>query len=165
MATSEGAYDRVTNPVELMERTAHSNGWACERTNEDELTLVVVGTWTDYHISLNWRADLESLHLACAFDFKVPDNKLGEIYRLIGQINEQLWLGHFDLWGQEGLVMYRHGLMLNGAVATTQQCEALLRSALEACERYYQSFQFVVWAGKQSQEALVSTMFQTEGQA
>ena len=105
------------------------------------------------------------LHLACAFDFKVPDNRLTEIYKLIAQINEQLWLGHFDLWTQEGLIMFRHGLMLNGALATPPQVEALLKAALEACERYYQAFQFVVWAGKESREALVSTMFHTEGQA
>ena len=165
MATREIGYDRITNPIDLMERTAHSHDWACERSTDDELTLIVAGSWTDYHVSLNWRDDLESLHLACAFDFKVPDNRLGEIYRLIAQINEQLWLGHFDLWTQEGLIMYRHGLMLNGAVATTRQCEALLKSALESCERYYQAFQFVVWAGKESREALVSTMFETEGRA
>jgi hypothetical protein len=55
--------------------------------------------------------------------------------------------------------------MLNGASATTNQCEALLRAAFEACERYYQAFQFVVWAGKDSREALATTMFETEGQA
>jgi hypothetical protein len=83
----------------------------------------------------------------------------------VAQINEQLWLGHFDLWTQEGLVMFRHALLLNGSVATSRQCEAMLQAALEGCERYYQAFQFVVWAGKQSREALVSTMFETEGQA
>jgi hypothetical protein len=165
MATAEVGYERTTNPVDVMERVAHAHDWACERSSDDELTLIVAGTWTDYHVSLNWRDDLETLHLACAFDFKVPDNRLNEIYRLIAQINEQLWLGHFDLWTQEGLIMYRHGLMLNDAVATTRQCEALLKAALEACERYYQAYQFVVWAGKESREALVSTMFQTEGQA
>ena len=91
--------------------------------------------------------------------------RLSEIYRLVAQINEQLWLGHFDLWTQEGLVMYRHALMLNGAIVTPHQCEAMLRAALEACERYYQAFQFVVWAGKESREALVSAMFETEGHA
>ena len=165
MARAEVGMDRITNPVDLMERTAQDNDWACDRASDDELTLIVAGTWTDYHVSVNWREDLESLHMACAFDFKVPDARLGEIYRLIAQINEQLWLGHFDLWTQEGLIMFRHALMLNGNVATTRQCEALLKAALEACERYYQAFQFVVWAGKESREALVSTMFQTEGQA
>ena len=165
MATSETGFDRQFNPVDLIEQVASSHEWACERTNEDELTLNVAGTWADYHVSLNWRNDLESLHIACAFDFKVPDNRLAEVYRLIAQINEQLWLGHFDLWTHEGLIMFRHGLMLNGTIATPSQCEALLRAALEACERYYQAFQFVVWAGKDSRTALTSTMFETHGRA
>ena len=136
-----------------------------DRTSDDELTLVVGGSWTDYHLSLNWRSDLEALHLACAFDFRVPENRIGEMYRLLAQINEQLWIGHFDLWTQEGLVMFRNSLLLNGTFCVPQQCEALLKAALDGCERYYQAFQFVVWAGKESREALVSTMFQTEGQA
>ena len=165
MAIAEMAYERVTNPVDLIEQLAAGHDWSCERTTDDELTMNVAGSWTDYHISLNWRGDLEALHLACAFDFKVPDQRLVEVYRLIAAINEQLWLGHFDLWTQEGLLMFRHGLMLNGALATPPQCEALLRAALEACERYYQAFQYVVWAGKDAKEALASTMFETEGEA
>jgi len=69
------------------------------------------------------------------------------------------------VWTQEGLIMFRHGLMLNGALATAHQCDALLKAAFEACERYFQAFQFVVWAGKESREALASTMFETEGRA
>jgi hypothetical protein len=165
MASAEAGYEHITNPIDIVEQVAHTHDWACDRTGDDEVTLIVAGSWTDYHVSLNWRDDLEALHLACAFDFKVPENRLPEIYRLVAQINEQLWLGHFDLWTQEGLIMFRQGLMLNGALATPRQCEALLKAALEACERYYQAFQFVVWAGKESREALVSTMFHTEGQA
>ena len=165
MATAQAGHLNVINPIDLMERTANEHDWPVERASEDELTLIVAGTWTDYHLSINWREDLESLHVACAFDFKVPDARMNEIYRLLAQINEQLWLGHFDLWAQEGLIMYRQALMVNGSVVTTRQCEALLKAALESCERYYQAFQFVVWAGKESREALVSTMFQTEGQA
>jgi hypothetical protein len=165
MATAELSHERVINPIDLVEQVATSHDWAIDRTGEDELTLIVAGSWSDYHVSLNWRDDLEALHIACAFEFKVPDNRLSEIYKLIAQINEQLWLGHFDYWSQEGLIMFRQALMLNGANAAPPQCEALLRAALEACERYYQAFQFVVWAGRDSREALASTMFETEGQA
>ncbi len=165
MASAEHGYDRVINPIDLVEQLATSNDWGCDRCGDDELTLIVAGTWTDYHVSLNWRGDLEAMHLACAFDFKVPEQRLPEMYRLVATINEQLWLGHFDIWTGEGLIMFRHGLLLNGTVASPRQCEALLTAALEACERYYQAFQFVVWAGKESREALVSTMFETEGQA
>ena len=163
MASAESG--RFNNPLDLVEHIAGKHSWAMDRVGEDELTLTVSGQWTDYHVSLNWRSDLETLHIACAFDSKIPENRLNEVYRLVAQINEQLWLGHFDVWLHEGLIMYRHGLMLNGAVATEGQCEALFKMALEACERYFQAFQFVVWAGKESREALASSMFETEGRA
>ncbi len=165
MATAEFSHSRVNNPIDLVEQIATRNDWACDRSSDDELTLIVAGQWSDYNVSLNWRGDLETLHIASAFDAKIPENRLNEVYRLVAQINEQLWLGHFDVWIQEGLIMFRQGLMLNGALATAGQCEALLRAALEACERYYQAFQFVVWAGKESRDALASTMFETEGRA
>jgi hypothetical protein len=165
MAISEVETMQARNPIDLVDQIANRNDWASDRTTDDELTMQVAGKWTDYHVSLNWRDDLETLHIACAFEAKVPDNRLAEVYKLIAQINEQLWLGHFDVWRDEGLIMYRQGLMLNGALATTGQCEALLHAALEACERYFQAFQFVVWAGKDSRHALSSIMFQTEGHA
>ena len=164
-AVKQPGLDRVTNPVDLIEQISHNNDWNYERQADDELTMVVQGTWSDYHLSLNWRDDLETLHVACAFEFKVPEARLNEVYRLVANINEQLWIGHFDVWTQEGLIMFRHGLLLNEATATTAQCDALIKASLEACERYYQAFQFVVWAGKPSRDALASTMFETEGHA
>jgi hypothetical protein len=165
MATAQFNFDRLTNPLDMVEHIATIHDWAFERSTPDELTLSVSGTWCDYHISLTWRDDLEALHLACAFDFKVSRARLAEIYRLLALINEQLWLGHFDLWKEDGLLLYRHGLLLTGAETQAAQCEALLRAALEACERYYQSFQFVLWAGKSAEEALTATMLETQGQA
>jgi hypothetical protein len=154
-----------SNPVDLIEELAATHDWSTERTADDELTLVVKGQWTDYSVSFNWRDELEALHVACAFDMKAPEARHGELYKLLAQINEKLWIGHFDLWPQDGLIMFRHGLLLNGTAATEAQCAALLRSALDACERYYQAFQFVVWAGKDSREALSASAFQTEGHA
>ena len=62
--------------------------------------------------------------------------------------------------------MFRHALMLSGGVeASGKQCEALLDQALEACERYFSAFQFVVWAGKPAREALSAAMFETSGEA
>jgi hypothetical protein len=49
--------------------------------------------------------------------------------------------------------------------ASNQQCEALLTAAVDACERYFPAFQFVVWAGKSAREALDAAMFDTSGQA
>lgn len=45
------------------------------------------------------------------------------------------------------------------------QVELLLAAALDACERYYQTFQFVVWANRAAEEALACAMFETRGEA
>jgi hypothetical protein len=154
------------NPLEVVERLASSNDWSFERAGEDEITILVAGKWTDYQVSFTWMFDIEALHLACAFDLKVPERCRAEVQQLISLINEQMWVGHFDLWIKDGIVMYRHALVLAGGVeASGRQCEALLSTALDACERYFPAFQFVVWAGKPAREALDAAMFDTAGEA
>jgi hypothetical protein len=156
----------LANPLEVVERVASTNGWSFERAGEDEITILVTGKWTDYQVSYTWMFDIEALHLACAFELKVPERCRAEVQQLISLINEQMWVGHFDLWVQDGLVMYRHALVLSGGVeATGRQCETLLATALDACERYFPAFQFVVWAGKPARESLEAAMFETQGQA
>jgi hypothetical protein len=154
------------NPLEVVEQVAATNGWSFERASDDEVTILVTGKWTDYQVSYTWMFDIEALHLACAFELKVPERCRAEVQQLISLINEQMWVGHFDLWMQDGLVMYRHALVLTGGVtASGRQCETLLGTALDACERYFPAFQFVVWAGKGAREALNAAMFETQGQA
>jgi hypothetical protein len=154
------------NPLDVVERIAATNDWSFERACDDELTLLVRGKWTDYQVSYTWMFDIEALHVACAFELKVPDRCRAEVLALISMINEQMWIGHFDLWTADGIVMYRHALVLAGGVtAAGSQCEALLSAALDACERYFPAYQFVVWAGKPAREALDAAMFETAGEA
>jgi hypothetical protein len=166
MSLIELERDQRNNPLEVVEHMASGNNWPFERSGEDEIALVVTGRWTEYQLSFTWMREIEALHLACAFDMKVPELRLAEVQQLVALINEQLWIGHFDVWMQNGMVMFRHALVLAGGVAASgRQCEAVLASALDACERYYPAFQFVVWAGKSAREAMDSAMFETSGEA
>ena len=166
MSLLEGIIDSGNNPLAVVEDIAADNNWSFERSGEDEVTIVSKGDWTDYQLSFTWMTEIEALHLACAFDMKIPQARRAEVQRLIAAINEQLWIGHFDVWMQNGMVMFRHALVLAGGVAASgRQCEAVLASALDACERYYPAFQFVVWAGKSAREAMDSAMFETSGEA
>jgi hypothetical protein len=158
--------DRDSNPVDVIEHIAALNDWAFERAGDDEITISVAGDWCDYHVSFSWMEDKEAVHLACAFDLKVPEPRKLEVMRLISGVNEQLWIGHFDLWSKEGVIMYRQALLLSGgAEPTSAQIEGLLLTAIEACERYFQAFQFVVWAGRSAPDALATVMFETAGEA
>ena len=166
MSLLELELDRTIHPVDIIEHIAAISDWSFERQDADEISISVKGGWSDYHVSFNWMEEMESLHLACAFDLKVPEARRGELKQLISLINEQLWIGHFDIWSKEGVVLFRNSHLLSGgAEVSPQQCEALLRSATESCDLYYQAFQFVVWAGKSAADALAEVMFETVGQA
>ena len=158
--------DRLEHPLDVVERLASLRDWIFDRAETDEMSVSVSGSWADYHIAFTWIEDVEALHVACAFDLKVPDRRRQEVLQLLSYINEQLWVGHFDLWSSENVVMFRHSLLLTGGAAPTQaQCAMMLKSAVDACERYFQAFQFVIWAGKTAREALDAVLFETEGSA
>jgi len=161
---SEG--ERHSNPVDTIESIAGHREWPFDRSGENEITISVKAGLADYHVSFAWMEDLEAVHLSSAFDLKVTERRQTEVMRLLSLVNEQMWIGHFDLWSQEALVMFRQTLLLSGgAEPTEQQIEGLVSSAIEACERYYQAFQFVVWAGKSASEALETVLFETQGEA
>ena len=158
--------DRSEHPLDVVERLASLRHWIFDRAEADEMSISVAGRWADYDIAFTWIEDVEAMHMACAFDLKVPERRRQEVLQLIASVNEQLWVGHFDLWSTENVVMFRHALLLaGGADPTDGQCETMLRVAVEACERYFQAFQFVIWAGKSAREALDSVLFETEGEA
>lgn len=157
---------RQSNPVDVIELVAATREWAFERPCDDEIAVSVRGTFTDYSVSFSWMESVEALHLGCAFTLKVPPRREGEVLRLLAKINEGLVIGHFDLWPSEGAVMFRHALLLaGGAEPTSEQAERLLGAALESSERYYQAFQYVVWADKSAEEALAAVVFETVGNA
>lgn len=158
--------DRAENPLDVIARIAAHNHWSFDRNEEDEISISVAGGWSEYNIVFTWLAEVEALHVACAFDLKVPAARVSELASLVSLINEQLWIGHFDIWPNDGLIMFRHAILLaGGAELNGDQCQTILASAVRACERYYQAFQFVVSAGKTGPEAIATVMLETQGRA
>ena len=166
MNPSEIVADRAEHPVDVVERLAAVNEWAFDRAEDDEISILVSGSWANYDVAFTWIPDIESLHVSCSFDLKAPDYKRTAIAELTQLINEQLWMGHFDLWSQQNLVMFRHSLCLaGGAAASDAQCGAVVKAAVNACETFYQAFQFVLWADREPREAIAFAAFETRGSA
>lgn len=159
-------HERAEHPLDIVERLAHHKDMTFERSGDDEIAISVEGRWATYDVAFTWLDGIEALHVACAFDLKIPERRRGEIADLMSRINEQLWIGHFDMWSETDVVMFRHSLMLSGGVEpSVAQCEALMNLAIDTCDRHYQAFQFVLWSGKSPEDALAVTMFETVGEA
>jgi hypothetical protein len=156
----------VYNPLDRVERIAASNAWTVDRPTDDEVSMLVESDWSDLHLSVSWREDLESLQFTCVFADRIPSARREETGRLLLVANGQLYQGHFDLWFNDGTLLYRDALLLSGGARfTDQQCEALIANGIEACQRYFPAIQFVVWAGKTAEDAIASCLFETMGEA
>lgn len=158
--------EHPTNPLDLVEQIATHQEWAFQRQSEDELAAELSGGWCQYRLWFSWQPEVGVMHLSCALDMKVPAKKQSTIYHMLGLANEKLWLGHFDLWSDEQLIVFRHAVLVrDGNSVGVDTIEDLLEIATGECERFYPAFQFSIWGGKAPHEALSAAMLETEGEA
>ena len=154
----------AANPLEMIEQIVAAHDWPFDRSNDEELSVAVAGAFCEFHLCFAWRHEHQALQLSCAFDSRVPEAKRTQIYTLLGMINENLWLGHFDLWSEEGLVLFRYALLAGNDLGA-DRCEDMIDVAIAECERFYPALQFVLWGGKTPREAVEAAMFDTVGEA
>ena len=154
-------------PVDMLEAYYAAHGWSHER-HEDEIVAQVKGSWTEYELRALWRDDDSVLQFLAFPDIKVADDRRAAMYETIGLVNEQLWLGHFELWSSSGILLYRHAAVIDGEEEGTLSlaaAELLVETAIDECERFYPVFQFVLWGGKTPKEAIAAAMVETHGEA
>ena len=153
-------------PVEMLGSLFEAHGWSFEYVNDDEVCAEIPGSWTTYQLRGVWRADDRVLQLLCLPEVRVPSQKRRAAHELLALINEQLWLGHFDIWSQGGVLLYRHGLMLGDeGLLGPGQAQLAVEAAIEECDRFYPVFQFILWGDKTPAEALAAAMVDAAGEA
>jgi hypothetical protein len=154
------------NPIEVIEQIVTSHDWPFDRPREQELTVSVTGSWCEYHLRFSWLEDHQALQLMCGLDLRVPEPKRPPIYELLGLVNEQMVIGHFDFWSTNGLIVYRQEILLRETQgATLGQCEDLIEAAMTSCDLVYPCLQFALWGGKSPKDAVAAAMLETHGTA
>jgi len=156
----------ATHPLDLVERVVTENEWSFERSHVDEMAVEMPGQWSAYYLYFSWRPDVRMMQLTCAFDIRVPQNKRSLLHGLLAAVNERMCLGHFDLWSEEGLPMFRHVVPLRGVAGIApEQLEDLIEFATGECDRFYPAFQLVLWGGKDPAEAISLCLIDPVGEA
>ncbi len=154
-----------SHPLDVVEYVMQEQNWRFDRSCDDEVSAEHRGKWCDYGVHLAWSPEIDAIHFTCAFDMRVPEARKSSVHRLLALVNDRLWLGHFGLWNNEGMPMYRHAVLLRGTSISSQQIEDLLDVAVFECERFYPAFQYVIWGGKPADEAIEASMIEPMGEA
>lgn len=152
-------------PLDMLVALFEARGWPCE-SGAGEMSGEVQGSWTKYQLRGIWRAEDQVLQILCLPDVRIAADKRAATYELVALVNEQMWLGHFDIWSNGGVLLYRNGTMLGDeGLLSLAQAQALVEIAVDECDRFYPAFQFLLWGGKSPQDALDAAMVDAAGEA
>lgn len=160
--TAEG-----NNPLDMIEELIEARGWSFERTDDDFIMVSLPGHKVSYEICMEWQEEFSSLLFACSLPLEISEANYESATRVIEQINQNLWLGHFDLSNKGKIPTFRHTFlfrMIPSGLAV-DIVNDVLELALAECNRFYTTFQMIQAGDVRLQDNLHAAVFETVGEA
>ena len=166
MALSEQFLEEDLHPIDIVEHIAEVRDWSFDRIADDQIAMAVEGQWKTYSITLAWSDYDETLRLVCSYENEPPEGRLPALYETLNAVNDECWAGGFTYWEQQKLMIYRYGLILTGGqVASPDQIDTMIRTAVANAERFYPAFQLVVWGERTVKDAMQVAIAEAYGRA
>ena len=154
------------HPIDIVETLAAHHEWEFDRLTNDQIAMSVEGLWRTYSITLAWSSQDETLRLICTFEMDPPTERLPALYDLLNRCNDQVWTGAYSFWEDQKLMVWRYGLLLSGEqIASPEQIDDMIASAIMSSERYYSAFQLVAWSNSTPKDALKVAIAEAYGRA
>ncbi|MBT8476639.1 MAG: YbjN domain-containing protein [Rhodobacteraceae bacterium] len=166
MSLSEQFLTEDLHPIDIVEHIAEHHEWDFDRVADDQIAMAVEGQWRTYSITLAWSGYDETLRLICTFEMEPPQERMAEIYETLNRTNDMCWAGAFTYWSAQRLMVYRYGLVLaGGQMASPEQIDTMIGTAVMAAERFYPAFQLVAWGDRTPEDAMQVAISEAYGRA
>ncbi len=161
----EEEFFEIAESLDSAEAVLVSESRPFERV-DNEIHFSASISYTELHGHISVREDKSSFGFAYIFEQKVPQNKRADVAALICLLNEALWIGHFEINTAEDNILWRYTISL---IARNDpepaEIAAIMAAGVEACEKFYPAFNFMLWAGKTPEQAAQAALFETAGEA
>jgi hypothetical protein len=155
------------NPLDMVEEVLQSRGWKFTREDEEFIAIQMKGQKHTYDICMEWQDEFCALLFSCTLPIEVAQENYEMATRTLEQINQNIWLGHFDLSTKGRLPTFRHTLLLKMIPAgiAVDIVNDLFEIALAECDRFYTTFQLIQAGDVRLQDNLHAAIFETVGEA
>lgn len=158
--------DLNMDPLDVVENVLSAENLPFDRTEDGDLAFALTGDWKDYELWFAWRPEGDCLQLCCSLDLRANKVKRGQAHELLSLVNQRVWMGHFEVWPEDGEVVFRHSMALpHGERPTLAQAASMIDAAVEASDRFYPAFDFLIRGAKNPSDAMAACMFETVGRA
>ncbi len=155
------------NPVDMVEELAVSKSWAFSRHDDCTLNIAIPGQKTKFDVSLEWQEEFSALLIACSLPLEISPANYEMAVQALEKINQNLWLGHFDLSNHNKFPTFRHTLLLRMipvGIAIDLVADIFDIAAAE-CNRFYTTFQLAQAGDVRLHDDLSAAVFETIGEA
>ncbi len=155
------------DPMDTVEAVISSDDrFTCERAEDGDLHFSFKCSLGETVGYFSYREELPAMLFTLGFDLQAPNSRRAEATRLAGLINENLWLGHFDVWSDDGTIIFRHAMpMIGRDDISVGEIQAMLAAALDAAERFQPAFHFLILGNMPADDAAKAAMFEVSGEA
>ena len=165
--TLDDELDEFADPIDTVESVlASDDRFGFERSEDGDIHFTFKCAWGETAGYFSYRDELPALLFTLGFDVQAPPSRLNEAVRLAARINENLWLGHFDVWSDDGTIIFRHAMpMIGRSEISIGEVQAMLAAALDAADRFQPAFHFLILADMGAEDAAAAALFETAGEA
>ncbi len=167
MSDRASTLDEVQNPLDHVEEVMTAHNWVFNRMTNDELMVQVAGKSCNYRLFFIWQEDMNAMQFCCQYDMSITAKRYETAGSALMAINENLWMGHFDLPKDSGVPSFRHTCLFRGLSGTSgaEHIEDMMDISLAQCERYYSVFHLLSAANDTDDQSLSLALMETAGES
>lgn len=160
------AFNDIPNPLDSVEDILSSYNWVFNRMGEDELTVNVAGKSCDYKLLFLWQEEMQAVEFCAQYDLALEFDNRKKASAFLSTINEDVWMGHFDIPQDTKAPCFRYTALLRGlkGESISAQLEDMVDIALAQCERYYASFYLLCKGHNMGDEFISLALMDTAGE-
>ena len=155
------------NPLDMVEELAEAKGWVFSRYDDTTINLTLPGQKTKLDVGMEWQEEFSALLIACSIPLEISGKNHEMAVHSLEKINQNLWLGHFDLSNKDRYPTFRHTLLLRmipSGIAVDLVAD-IFEIALAECNRFYTTFLLAKEGDIRLHDDLDAAVFETIGEA
>lgn len=167
MSDNSDIFTDSSNPLDSIEEVMAGYDWTFQRPTADELTVGIAGRCGDYTMTFLWQEEYGAMQFFCELDLDIPPERDDVAGRIIRRINQELWLGHFDIPPGSHRPCLRHTTLFRSLTrcSGTDYVADLIEIALAECEKYYNAFGLLASTSCPGDDILSLALSESAGEA
>ncbi len=168
MTNQVECYSEVNpNPLDSVEDVLSDYNWVYSRMDDENIIVEIAGKSCKYRLLFVWKENLNALQLRCQYDVKIKPENMNLAANALMDINEALWMGHFELSKDRLNPCFRQTCLIHDRDHKKfySHIEDLVDISLIQCERYNSVFQMLASDNSLDVGMLSFAMMETAGES